>query len=287
MLRSSITFSSLIISSSLILTGCDPSANSGDAKVNVSATGGTPSCCEEAAPSLADARKTAMMKKNEGEVASKSLAAPTILGSKEADGAKALAEKAAAAKGDVERKVTAEEEIKAGELTPVDKREKLSTDFTMTDQEGQPFELKKLAGKPTVATFIFTRCANPNMCPLQGIKMANLQKQLEKAGLSDKVNLLVFTFDPGYDTPERLKAWGKEQGIALTNAKLLRPDPRDFADFQYEYRFRAGATSDGQITHKTDMMLIDHEGKQAAFYAGMWNDDQALAHVKELIAAVK
>ena len=87
-----ITFSSLILSSTLLLTGCDPSANSGDPAVNVSTTGGTPSCCEEPAPSLADARKAAMAKKNEGEEASKTLAAPTILGSKEADDAKALAE---------------------------------------------------------------------------------------------------------------------------------------------------------------------------------------------------
>jgi len=275
---------SLVLAGSAFLAGCDPAAES-DPTVKVSATGEVPSCCEEVTPSLADARKGAMMKKD-GAVAEALPEAPTILDSKEAVEAKAQAAKKTQADKATQEK-SSQEAPAAAPLTAASEREKLSTDFTMTDQDGQPFELKNMLGKPTAATFIFTRCANPNMCPLQGIKMANLQKQIEKAGLSDKVNLLVFTFDPAYDTPERLKAWGKEQGIALTNAKLLRPDPREFGDFQYEYRFRAGATADGQITHKTDMMLIDHEGKQAAFFAGMWDDAQVLAHVKELIDAAK
>jgi len=279
MLRTSLAVSSLILGASFML-GCDPANRSGEPTVPVSATGELPSCCQDPTPSIADARKAALNKTADAKLPTE----PTILGSPEAEKAKADAAAATATKLDEAQPAT----VKPGDLAAPAERSKLGLDFTMTDQESQPFVLKSILGKPTVATFIFTRCGDPNMCPLQGVKMANLQKQLEKAGLSDKVNLLVFTFDPAYDTPERLKEWGKTQGIALTNAnaKLLRPDPREFSDFQYEFQFRAGAV-EGQITHKTDMMLIDHEGKVAAFYHGMWKDDEALAKVKELIAAVK
>jgi len=273
MFRTSLFVSSLIVGTSFML-GCDPANRSGEPTVPVSATGELPSCCEDPMPSIADARKAAMNKTADAKLPTE----PTILGSPEAEKAKAEAAVKAEEKKP-ESSATVEEPVSA-------ERAKLGLDFTMTDQDNQPFALKSILGKPTMATFIFTRCGDPNMCPLQGVKMANLQKQLEKAGLSDKVHLLVFTFDPAYDTPARLKEWGKTQGIALTNAKLLRPDPREFADFQYEFQFRAGAV-DGQITHKTDMMLIDHEGKVAAFYHGMWKDDEALVKVKELIAAVK
>ncbi len=268
MFRTSLAVSSLIVGVSF-MPGCDPgnrTGESGGPTVSVSSTGELPSCCQDPAPSIADARKAALP------------TAPTILDSPEAEKAKADA----ATKSDETRP----EATESAKLPASADRSKLGLDFTMTDQDSHPFPLESIVGKPTVATFIFTRCGDPNMCPLQGVKMANLQKQLEKAGLSDKVHLLVFTFDPAYDTPQRLKEWGRTQGIAPTNAKLLRPDPREFADFQYEFQFRAGAV-DGQITHKTDMMLIDHEGKVAAFYHGMWKDDEALARVKELIAAVK
>lgn len=273
MLRTSIVVSSLFLGATFML-GCEPANRTGGPTVPVSATGELPSCCEEPTPSIADARKAALTKSADAKLPVE----PTILGSPEAEKAKADA----AAKTD---KAQPETDTPAKLPAPAD-RSKLGLDFTMTDQDSQPYALKSILGKPTVATFIFTRCGDPNMCPLQGVKMANLQKQLEKAGLSDKVHLLVFTFDPAYDTPERLKEWGKTQGIALTNAKLLRPDPREFPDFQYEFQFRAGAV-EGQITHKTDMMIIDHEGKVAAFYHGMWKDDEALTKVKELIAAVK
>ena len=218
------------------------------------------SCCEEPTPSLADARKAAM-NKNADEAKP---AAPSIIATKTDD-----------------KKV--EETVG---LTPVEKREALGLDFTLTDQDGKPFELKSIKGKPTVVTFIFTRCPNPNMCPLQGVKMAALQKELEKAGLSDKVNLLLITFDPGYDTPERLKAWGQTNGVKYTNAKMLQPDLRQFTDFRYEFGFRAFVV-DGKLDHKTDLFLIDHEAKVAAFYGGLWDDAKTLAEVKQLIGEMK
>lgn len=217
-------------------------------------------CCEEPTPSLADARKAAM-NKSAKDAEPKT---PTIIAPKSDD-----------------KKV--EETVG---LTPVEKREPLGLDFTLTDQDGKPFELKSIKGKPTVVTFIFTRCPNPNMCPLQGVKMAALQKDLEKAGLSDKVNLLLITFDPDYDTPTRLKTWGETNGVKYTNAKMLQPDLREFTDFRYEFGFRAFVV-DGKLDHKTDLFLIDHEAKVAAFYGGLWDDAKTLADVKQLISEMK
>ena len=237
--------------------GCEPVNLS-----NSTAKTGTEieSCCEEPTPSLADARKAAMARETKD---AKTLE-PTIIAPKTED-------------KKVETTVS---------LTPVDKRESLGLDFTLTDQDGKPFELKSIKGKPTVVTFIFTRCPNPNMCPLQGVKMAALQKSLEKSGLSDKVNLLLITFDPDYDTPQRLRAWGQTNGVNYTNAKMLRPEPREFTDFRYEFGFRAFVV-EGKLDHKTDLFLIDHEAKVAAFYGGLWDDAKTLADVKQLIGEMK
>ncbi len=166
-------------------------------------------------------------------------------------------------------------------------REALALDFNFTDQDAKPFNLKAIKGKPTVATFIFTRCANPQMCPLQAMKMAELQKQLDKAGLSDQVNLLLITFDPDYDTPARLKEFAERNGVKFTNARTLRPDPRDFQEFRFEFRFRMGYSDKGEINHKTDLFVLDHQGRLTRPYAGMWEDGQVFEDVKKLITEMK
>jgi protein SCO1/2 len=269
-------FPRFMLASFLMLLGCvacEPGAQTGHvakdgAKTKDGAAAELGSCCDEPTPTLADLRKAA---------------------AKDED-TQPLPE----APSKVDAKPQPEE---AKGILPPDKRDKLeltveeggevNSAFHFTDQDGQPFESKQLKGKPFVATFIFTRCPNPQMCPLQGAKMAALQKALAKEGLSDKVNLLLFTFDPNYDTPQRLKEWGQTQGIAFTNAKMLRPDPREYADFKYEFQFRAFPTPTGELNHKTDLMLIDSEGRLAAFYGGMWDDAKVKAEVEKLIAETK
>lgn len=272
--RNNIFGVSTVMLALMLMVACEPQV-----LTSQEGEGEIPSCCEEPTPSLADARKQAMMKDGEGKAKTDATGAdeptaPSLLSTKQpADVAKTKTE----ATGDTK-------ELPA--LPAPAEREKLDLDFTFTDQDEQSFDLKTIKGKVAVVTFIFTSCPNPNMCPLQGAKMAAMQSRLEKAGLSDEVNLLVFTFDPNTDTPAVLKKWGQTQGIKYTNAKMLRPEPRDFIDFQYAFGFRAGPTADGKINHQTDLMLIDREGRLAAFYGGLeaWNDAQVLAKVKELIA---
>ncbi|MEX2214912.1 MAG: SCO family protein [Phycisphaeraceae bacterium] len=183
----------------------------------------------------------------------------------------------------VDPAVKAEEDAKAVAWIPVAEREKLYLDFKMEDQEGKPFDFKAIKGKPTIATFIFTRCPNPQMCPLQGAKMAALQKTLAAQSLGDKVNVLIISFDPEYDTPARLKTFAQAAGFDLKTGHALRPDPREFEEFRYVFQFRISYQPDGQLTHRTDLMMIDAEGRLARQYAGMWEDKQAVEDVKKLI----
>ncbi len=255
-------------------TGCEP----GQLTSIDSADPAADSCCEDPVPTLADARSKAMAK----DAAVKDATFKDAVINTDATGAKSNTTPATPSRIDSKQPETATDKLPP--LPPAADRDKLDLDFNFADQDAKPFNLKAIAGKVTVATFIFTRCPNPNMCPLQGVKIAALQSRLEKAGLSDKVNLLVFTFDPTTDTPAVLNKWGQTQGIKYTNAKMLRPDLREFSDFQFEWGFRAGPTPDGTINHQTDLMLIDQQSRLAAFYGGLWNDDQILEQVKELIA---
>jgi protein SCO1/2 len=73
-------------------------------------------------------------------------------------------------------------------------------DFTFTRHDGQPFGSAQLRGRPFIANFIFTRC--PTICPAFTRKMVGVQERTTASGPG--LQLVSFSVDPKYDTPERL-----------------------------------------------------------------------------------
>lgn len=71
--------------------------------------------------------------------------------------------------------------------------------FSFTERSGQPISDADLKGKVWVASFVFSRCADP--CPRVMATMAQLQAQFPTR---DDLRLVTFTIDPEYDTPEVL-----------------------------------------------------------------------------------
>jgi protein SCO1/2 len=81
----------------------------------------------------------------------------------------------------------------------------LVPEFVLTDQSNEAYGSDKLRGKIWVANFIFTRCTT--VCPIFSGKMSELQKRTNKA--SRGLQLVSFSVDPDYDTPEVLKEYSK------------------------------------------------------------------------------
>jgi cytochrome oxidase Cu insertion factor (SCO1/SenC/PrrC family)/copper(I)-binding protein len=76
---------------------------------------------------------------------------------------------------------------------------------TLTDQDGEPFELRaRAAGKVTLLYFGYTSC--PDVCP---ITMARVGRSLAMLEPEERARILpVFiTLDPERDTPERIRDW--------------------------------------------------------------------------------
>ena len=95
--------------------------------------------------------------------------------------------------------------VRAPHAEPLPKLGQVPT-FSLKDEQGSPFGTDQLKGKVWVANFIFTRC--PTACPLFTAKMAAVASK--SGGLADRFHLVSLTVDPEYDTPERLKAYGRE-----------------------------------------------------------------------------
>src|SRR5690625_7987368 len=82
------------------------------------------------------------------------------------------------------------------------------TDFEFTTQDSRTFGLDDLKGNYWVADFVFTNCTT--VCLPMTTNMSYLQDQINEEGLED-VELVSFSVDPDYDTPEVLKEYRSEE----------------------------------------------------------------------------
>ncbi|MEM7394498.1 MAG: SCO family protein, partial [Verrucomicrobiota bacterium] len=83
-------------------------------------------------------------------------------------------------------------------------------DFSLVAQNGEPFGREDLEGRIWVANFIFTRCLAT--CPLQTENFARMFHRAQIRPNWDDVLFLSFSVDPGYDTPEVLRAYAEDAG---------------------------------------------------------------------------
>ena len=86
-------------------------------------------------------------------------------------------------------------------------------DVEVQDQTGRTLHFRRdlLDGHVVAVNFIFTSCST--ICPQLGATSAALARELA-ARHDDRLRVISISFDPGADTPARLRAWGANFGDA-------------------------------------------------------------------------
>ncbi|WP_228557605.1 MULTISPECIES: SCO family protein [unclassified Myxococcus] len=142
-------------------------------------------------------------------------------------------------------------------------------DFTFTRHDGQPFGSTQLRGKPFVANFIFTRC--PTVCPAFTRKMVGVQDATASHGAG--LQLVSFSVDPKYDTPERLTEYGERHGADFSRWSFLTGDYEQLKEtivqgFKVSMGREPGAPEDDllSIFHGTHFVLVDDAGQIRGYY---------------------
>lgn len=155
-----------------------------------------------------------------------------------------------------------------------------------TDQDGRSRGLAELSGRPLALTFAFTRCGNPNKCPLTMSRIARLQRALQAAELDRAVRLAVVTLDPELDTPEQLARFAGNYGFRLDEETfMLRPQPAGLAAFEDALQL-AVSRGAGQINgHGVELYLFDRRARYVRHYYGVaWDDAKVTADLEKLAA---
>ncbi|MEM6264804.1 MAG: SCO family protein, partial [Bacteroidota bacterium] len=155
--------------------------------------------------------------------------------------------------------------------------------------ENENGEIKTLANiidsKPTVVAFFYTRCMNPKKCTLTINKMGQLQQKLQDSNLLDKVNLLAFTYDPSFDTPAKMRVFGKNRGVKFgPNIHMLRTRSEDFKVLSDFFQLGVNHVSSTVNQHRLELYVLNQNGYISYSYTRLqWDVEKVLGDVTRMV----
>jgi protein SCO1/2 len=158
-------------------------------------------------------------------------------------------------------------------------------DVAYKDHAGHDGVLRDLIDRPVLITFFYTRCQNNRKCSMAVSRMAALQRQLGQAGLADRVRLLAITYEPQFDTPERIHRFATDRGFLLgPNALALQLDRRRNQRVVDEIEAPANYNAGWINTHGIELSLLDAHGRVVRKYQTLlWDNDQVVADLKRVL----
>jgi cytochrome oxidase Cu insertion factor (SCO1/SenC/PrrC family) len=152
----------------------------------------------------------------------------------------------------------------------------------LVDQSGRAFSIAQLRGDVVVLSFIYTRCADPQMCPLVSSKFERIQNMLGTA----PVRLLEITLDPQFDTPRVLRAYGHAYGAQPDRWTLATGAPASINELAARMGIATQWTRPGTLVHTEAAIVLDREGRLVQTIDGnAWTPDQLLASAREAAGA--
>ncbi len=166
-------------------------------------------------------------------------------------------------------------------------RIRLAPGFALIDQAGERLTNEDLRGQFTLYNFGYTRCGSA--CDLSNQSMREMQDKLDELALGDiPVTLVTISFDPEYDTPERLQAYAESVGAdparwrfaTIADPSLLKYVIGGGFETYYE------AQDDGSFAFDPAFVLVDGWGiiRGEYRYQTMASDAERIMRHLEVLA---
>ena len=175
---------------------------------------------------------------------------------------------------------------------------KVAPDGAIIDSDSKSLNLRQLThGRITVLSFIYTRCAAPKACPYA----AGVLSQLHALSADDKtlatnMRLVSLSFDPDYDTPQRLAEYSEAMRDDKSGCEWQFVTAKSQAALESILRSYGQAVDQrsdpndpqGPLYHILRVFLIDRAGRIRNIYSSATLDPRlVLADVKSLLLEEK
>ncbi|SES20202.1 SCO family protein [Salisediminibacterium halotolerans] len=140
-------------------------------------------------------------------------------------------------------------------------------DFEAVNEEDEAITNEYYEGEWWVAKTIFTRC--PTVCMTMTPNMVELQNELDSENVD--IEIVSFTVDPEFDTPEQLKDYGESYQADFSNWNFLTGYSDEFIRELVLESFKAQIQEipeQSDIMHPTRFYLVDPDGQIVRMYSG-------------------
>jgi protein SCO1 len=162
-------------------------------------------------------------------------------------------------------------------------------DFHFTNQDGKSIQLAQFRGKTLLVTFIYTRCPLPDYCIRMSRNFADVRKQLAADPKLDKqTHLLSISFDPAYDTPKVLRAYGTSYAGrgAFSHWDFAVPSAADLEAVDHFFDVGVTPGDNKTLNHSLSTVVIGPDGKVFRWYpSNDWKPETAVNDIKESVIA--
>lgn len=154
------------------------------------------------------------------------------------------------------------------------------------DQEGRVISYSTFfEGRPSLLVFFYTRCENPNRCSLAITRLGKLQQSLQKENLHDKLKIAAVTYDPLFDTSQRMKPYCKHRGFQLDEDNRCL---RAVEGMETLLRYITPAVNYNEAIinhHGTELFLVDDAGVIKKRIKGIeWDEATIMADSRALLS---
>jgi protein SCO1/2 len=140
-------------------------------------------------------------------------------------------------------------------------------------------------GSISIVVFFYTRCDNPNKCSLSITKLARLQHAIAEYGLRDYLKTAAITYDPTFDVPQRLKAYGENHGIEYDARNQFFRTATDFKELQTYFDLGVNYGDALVNRHRIELFVLDDTGRLAESFTRMqWEPGEVLDRVAALLS---
>ena len=159
-------------------------------------------------------------------------------------------------------------------------------DIRYVNQDGAHGVLGGLVNKPLVLAFFYTRCQNAAKCSMTVSRLASLQQILRSQHLDGKVRILAITYEPQFDTPDKVHRFGADRGLEFgPNAQALQIDTADLTRLVDAIEAPVNYNAGWVNTHGVELNLLDSGGRLVRRYPSIaWDNNAVAVDVRRLLS---
>jgi protein SCO1/2 len=137
----------------------------------------------------------------------------------------------------------------------------------LVEARGAPLMLAELRGRPLVVSLVYTGCSH--VCPMITQRLRQSVEQAQRLMGTDRFSVITVGFDTRNDTPMRMAAYARAQGVDLPGWRFLSGDAATVSALADELGF-SFAPSAGGYLHTSQVTVVDRDGR---VYRQIYGDD--------------